>query len=631
MFDVYYINLYTNIYTYNFRITLNTIIKNIAIVAHVDHGKTTLVDGLLTQAGVFSERDAAPDRIMDSGELERERGITISAKNCAIFWKDIKINLLDTPGHSDFGGEVERSLMMVDSVVLLVDASEGPLPQTRFVLQKAMERRLKIAVVINKVDRHDQRVREVEVEIEDLFLDLATLLDIHDFDLDIPFLYASAKEGWALNKLEDVNQKGENLIPILDSFITDYFPIPKISVGSNLQLLVANLSYSPYLGALIIGRMQRGSIKKHDQVTWCGKNNKRKNFKVTSVQIYGGLGQIDVDKCDAGEIVIVSGFDSAKIGDTISDPVVVEPLPRVDIEPPTVSVNVSVSTSPMSGKEGEYLTSRRLEEFLEESCRLNVALQYAPTDDPKIYTLKARGELQIAIVFEQLRRKGFEFMLARPKVIMTKGENGQRLEPYELLSLDVPNQHTGVVTEKLSSRKGRMESMVPIGDARTRIEFSIPSRGIIGYRSQYLTDTRGEGLMSSLFLEYRPYAGDMLARQNGALIADRPGRATPYALFNLVSQGEQFIKPGEQVYEGMVIGEHTRINEANVNVIREKHLSSMRTAGKDENIIIPPIRPRTLEWAMDWIDDDEWVEVTPKNIRIRKKILAKNKRSVIRA
>jgi len=606
-------------------------IKNVAIVAHVDHGKTTLMDGLLRQSGVFNEREEMVERVMDSGEIEKERGITIRAKNCAIYWKDVKINLLDTPGHSDFGGEVERSLMMVDSILLLVDASEGPLPQTRFVLSKAMERRLRIAVVINKVDRPDQRIEEVKVEIENLFLDLVSILHVDDYDFDFPIIYASAKEKWALNELSDPKQKGENLLPILDFFVSDFFPEPKISHGNDLQVLVSNLSYSPYLGPLIIGRIQRGTVRRHQQVMWCGINNQTESFKVSCLQVFGGLGQEEVESCPAGEIVIIAGFTKAQIGDTLCAADRIEPLPRVEIEPPTVSVNVSVSTSPLSGQEGEYLTSRKLQEFLEESCRLNVALRYEESNDPKVFMLKGRGEFQLAIVFEELRRKGFEFMVSRPTVITKTGESGQKEEPFEMLSIDVPNECTGIVTQKLSERKGRMESMHTIGENRTRIEFVIPSRSLIGYRSIFLTDTRGEGLMSSYFLGYRPYAGDLLSRQNGSLIADKHGKATPYALFNLLATGEQFVKPGETVYEGMVVGEHNKTNDSNVNVVKEKHLSSMRTAGKDENVILPPVRPRTLEWALSWIDDDDWVEVTPKNIRIRKKILPKNQRSVVRS
>lgn len=602
-------------------------LKNMAIIAHVDHGKTTLVDGLLKESGSFGEREEITERVMDSGDLEKERGITIRAKNCAIYWKNTKINLMDTPGHADFGGEVERSLMIVDGALLLVDAAEGPLPQTRFVLQKAIEKGIKIGVVINKVDRPDQRIEEVKGQIEDLFLDLVSLLNVENFDLHIPIFYASAKQGWAT---PDMKISSDNLHCLLDFMVSDFFPQPKISPGEGLQLLVTNLSYSNYLGPLMIGRIQRGKIVRQGQFAWCGENGKTKNFKVASIQVYDALKQADVQEASAGEIVIVAGQDQADIGDTICSIDKIEALPRVQVEPPTVSVFVSVSTSPFSGREGEYLTSRNLEEFLQTACRNNVALKYVGTDDPKVYILKGRGELQLAIVFEELRRKGFEFMVSRPEVVMKQDENGQLLEPFEMLVVDIPNECTGVVTEKLSQRKGLMGNLFPLNDARTRIEFSIPSRGLIGYRSLFLTDTKGEGLMSSYFLEYRPYLGKMLARTNGALIADRSGKATPYALFNLLSSGKQFIAPGEEVYEGMVCGEHTRPNDLNMNVTKEKHLSSVRTAGKDENVILPPVPERTLDWALDWIDYDEWVEVTPKTIRIRKKMLDQNKRSVVR-
>tara|TARA_R110002072_G_scaffold534_3_gene3696 strand:- start:70663 stop:72483 length:1821 start_codon:yes stop_codon:yes gene_type:complete len=600
-------------------------LKNIAVVAHVDHGKTTLVDGLLKQSGTLSDKQVGTDRIMDSGDIERERGITITAKNCAFNWKGFKINLLDTPGHADFGGEVERSLSMVDGVLLLVDASEGPLPQTRFVLTKAMERGIKIGVVINKVDRPDERIDEVHGEIEDLFLELASMLNIEDFDLDIPVVYASAKEGWA-SKERDV--KKENLHDILDFIVSDFYPVPSLTVEGGLQMLVANLGYNTFLGPQVIGRIQRGKISKHETVTAMGKE-KNRNFKASSIQVYSKLGMEEVETATAGEIIILSGLTEGKIGDTICSLDTHDPLERIEVEPPTVSVNVSVNTSPLSGKEGEYLTSRKLEEFLEDSCRTNVALQYEPTDDPKIYMLKGRGELQLAIVFEELRRSGFEFMVSRPEVLFQEVD-GEMQEPYEKVVLDIPSDATGAITEKLSVRKGKMENMMPIGDDRTRVTFIIPSRGLIGYRSQFLTDTRGEGLMSSEFLGYKPYAGDLLARQNGAIISDRAGKITPYALFNLLSLGKQFVLPGQQCYEGQVVGEHTRTNDTNVNVVREKHLSSMRTAGKDVNIVLPPIQPMTMEFAMDWIDKDEWVEVSPLQIRIRKKELASNKRSVVR-
>jgi len=523
-------------------------LKNIAIVAHVDHGKTTLVDELLKQSGLFSAHEQVAERVMDSGELEKERGITIKAKNCAIRWKDTKINLLDTPGHADFGGEVERSLMMVDGILLLVDASEGPLPQTRFVLSKALERDIRVAVFINKVDRPDQRIEEVQSEVEDLLLELASQSG-HDIDLDIPFLYGSGRTGYASN---DKDRREGNLHPMLDFLVSDYYPAPKVDKDGPAQLLVTNLSYSNYLGALMVGRIQRGTIHNGKQLMWIGAEAKNKTFKVTSLQIYDGLGMSNVE-----------------------------------------------------------------------------SVKYVPTSDPKVFILKARGELQVAVVFEEIRRAGFELMIARPQVI-TKEENGQLFEPFERLVLDVPNESTGAITEKMASRKGKLEAMIPFGEGRTRMEFTVPSRGLIGYRSTFLTDTKGQGLMSSYFVGYEPHVGKMLSRQNGALISDRAGKITPYALFNLLSSGRQFVLPGEQAYEGQVVGEHTRPNDLNINVCREKHLSSVRTAGKDENIILPPIPPRTLDWALDWIDDDEWVEVTPKSIRIRKKELSQNQRTVVR-
>jgi GTP-binding protein len=601
-------------------------LKNIAVVAHVDHGKTTLVDELLKQSGLFSAHEQTTERMMDSGELERERGITIRAKNCAFRWNDTKINLLDTPGHADFGGEVERSLMMVDGVLLLVDASEGPLPQTRFVLTKALERGIKIGVFINKVDRQDERIDEVRGEVEDLLLEIVAQID-KDVDLDIPFYYGSGRNGYAS---QDKNRREGNMKPLLDFFTSDYYPETTFDKSGPLQLLVTNLSYSNYLGALMVGRIQRGVIHNSKQAMWVGREGvKPKPFKITGVQIFDGLGMASVESAEAGEIVIISGFETGDIGDTITDPQNPEALPRIEVEPPTVSVQVSVSTSPMSGREGEYLTSRRLEEFLLAAVRTNVSLKFEPTEDPKVFIMKARGELQIAVVFEEIRRQGFELMIARPQVI-TKEEDGQLMEPYERLVLDVPNDATGSITEKLAGRKGMMANMMNYGDGRTRMEFEIPSRGLIGYRSVFLTDTKGQGLMSSYFLGYRPHVGKMLGRVNGALISDRAGKSTPYALFNLLASGKQFIRPTEEVYEGMVVGEHTRPNDLVINVCREKHLSSVRTAGKDENIILPPIPNRTLVWALDWIDDDEWVEVTPKNIRIRKKELNSNKRTVVR-
>ncbi|MEE2671482.1 MAG: translational GTPase TypA [Bdellovibrionota bacterium] len=601
-------------------------LKNIAIVAHVDHGKTTLVDELLKQSGLFEEHETVSERVMDSGELEKERGITITAKNCAFRWKDYKINLLDTPGHADFGGEVERSLMMVDGIVLLVDAAEGPLPQTRFVLQKAIEQGIKIGVMINKVDRPDQRWEEVKGEVEDLLLELVDLAGVDDFDLDIPFFFGSGRDGYAS---DDPDAREGNLTPLLDFFVGEYYPEALLDKNGNLQILVSNLDYSKYLGTLMIGRITSGTIIANKPYMWINHTGKPKQVKIGKVQIFDGLGFAEVEAAEAGEIVILNGVEDAHIGDTITSTSNPEALKRIEVDPPTVSVRVSVSTSPLSGQEGEYLTSRKLEEFLQEAVKKNVSLQYEATEDPKVFILKARGELQVAIVFEEIRRAGYELMIARPQVLM-KEEDGEKQEPYEKVVFDVPSDSTGAITEAMGTRKGIMEAMAPVGESRTRIEFKVPSRGLIGYRSKFLTDTRGEGLMSSYFLGYGEYVGKMLARQNGALVSDRNGTATPYALYNLLSSGKQFIKPGEKVYEGMVVGESTRPNDMNLNVVREKHLTSVRTAGKDDNIILPPIQPRTLEWALDWIDDDEWVEVTPENIRIRKKVLKANERSVVR-
>lgn len=600
-------------------------LKNIAVVAHVDHGKTTLVDQLLKNSGTFSAHEQVQERVMDSGELERERGITIKAKNCAIRWKGTKINLLDTPGHADFGGEVERSLMMVDGILLLVDASEGPLPQTRFVLSKAMERGIRVGVFINKVDRADERIDEVQAEVEDLLLELASMSG-QEVDLDIPFYYGSGRNAYVSR---DKTRREGNMDDLLDFLVSDYYPSPKFDKEAPAQLLITNLSYSNYLGSLMVGRIQRGVISNGKQLAHIPADGKVKNFKVTSLQIFDGLGMATVDSAEAGEIVIISGLEHGDIGDTLAATERPEALPRIEVEPPTVSVQVSVSTSPMSGREGEYLTSRKLEEFLLDAIRKNVSLKYEPTNDPKVFILKARGELQVAVVFEEIRRAGFELMIARPQVI-TKEIDGVLMEPFERLVLDVPDDSTGSITEKMAARKGRLEAMSPFGEGRTRMEFHVPSRGLIGYRSTFLTDTKGQGLMSSYFVGYEPHVGKMLARQNGALISDRAGKITPYALFNLLSSGKQFVLPTEQTYEGQVVGEHTRPNDLNVNVCREKHLSSVRTAGKDENVILPPIPSRTLDWALDWIDEDEWVEVTPKSIRIRKKELNQTMRKVTR-
>lgn len=596
--------------------------RNIAIIAHVDHGKTTLVDGLLKQSGTFGERETVSDRVMDSMDLERERGITIAAKNCAMVYKDFRINIVDTPGHADFGGEVERSLMMVDGAILLVDAAEGPLPQTRFVLQKALAQNISMILVINKVDRPDARVAEVEEEVHDLFLELSS----HDDHLEFPTLYASGRDGWASRSLAD---KAENLAALFETVI-EHVPPPRVNPNGGLQMLVNNLSYSSYLGRLSIGRIERGSIRPNQSIVLLGQKGAATTAKVVKVFKYEGLNQVETEEADAGEICIVAtGIEDIRIGDTIAAADCPEALPRIEVDPPTVNVEVSVNTSPLAGKEGTYLTSRKLEEFLRKEALNNVALRVEATSSPEVFILSARGELQVSIVMENLRRSGGECMVGRPKVI-AKVEDGQTFEPVEKLVLDVPEASVGAVTEKLSLRKGRMTGMQNFENGRTRIEFSIPTRGLLGYRSTFLTDTKGEGLMSSYFEGWEVPRGQFLARLNGALVADRSGKATEYALGGLEARGKLFVSPGTDVYEGMIVGEHSRDSNLDVNAVREKKLTNVRAAGNDDAIKLAPPIQMDLESALDWIDDDEWIEITPKTIRIRKRILQANQRQVSR-
>jgi GTP-binding protein len=597
-------------------------IRNVAIIAHVDHGKTTLVDGLLSQAGTFQAHQHVAERVMDSMDLEKERGITISAKNCSIQYGETRINIVDTPGHADFGGEVERTLMMVDGAVLLVDAAEGCLPQTRFVLQKALQRDLAMIVVINKVDRPDARVDEVEEAIQDLFMELAHL----DHHLEFPILYASGRNGWA-SKEKGVQK--DSLKDIFDTII-ERVPMPRVSADGGGQMLVNNLSYNNYLGRLVIGRVERGTFSTNQNIAILGENGKVQTAKIVKIRTYRGLEQTDADSIQAGDIgIFATGLTDLTIGDTMADAANPELLPRIQVDPPTVSVEVSVNTSPLAGREGAYLTSRKLYEFLQKEAMHNVALRIDETDSPEMFVLNARGELQIAIVMENLRRTGGECMVARPKVI-TKTENGQVLEPVERVVVDVPDFAVGVVTEKLSQRKGRMVTMQNFENNRTRLEFSVPTRGLLGYRSTFLTDTKGEGIMSSYFEGWEVSRGQFLARLNGALVADRAGKTTEYALHGLEERGKLFIREGEEVYEGMVIGENSRDNNLDVNAVREKKLTNMRSAGTDDSTKLSPIAKMSLEGALDWIDDDEWVEITPKNIRIRKRQLAANQRQISR-
>ena len=593
-------------------INQNPHIRNVAIIAHVDHGKTTLVDFMLRQSGTFRENQEVDDRVMDSMELERERGITITSKNCAVFWKDIKINIIDTPGHADFGGEVERGLKMVDGAILLVDASEGPLPQTRFVLRKALEAHLKIIVVVNKIDRKDARCQEVLDEIYSLFIDL----DADDDQIDFPVLYAISRDGIAKNSLED---EGENLAPLFQA-IVDEIPPPAHDPEEPFQMLVTNLSYSDYVGRLAIGRVINGKIQNNDNLVCLSEDGIPRPLKVSSLQVYDGIHVKAVESVEPGDILTLSGIENVEIGDTICTAATPKALKRFIADEPTVSMKFMINTSPFAGQEGTYVQSRKILERLKKETLHNVALRVGQGEASDSFIVKGRGEFQMAILIETMRREGFELSVGRPEIIM-KTVDGVKLEPIEHLFIDIDDDYTGIVTEKLSKRLGRMINMVNHGTGRVRLEFSIPSRGLIGYRSEFLTDTKGTGLMNSYVQEYEPYRGDMQSRTAGSLVADRKGNSVSYGLFHLEPRGVLFIGAGVSVYEGMVIGEHNRKQDLNVNPSKEKKLTNMRAAGKDENIVLSPTIPMTLEWAIEFIRDDEQVEVTPKSIRIRKNVL----------
>ncbi len=595
----------------------NENIRNVAIIAHVDHGKTTLVDFMLRQAGVFRENQATEDRVMDSMDLERERGITIASKNCSVQWKGKKINIIDTPGHADFGGEVERGLKMVDGAILLVDSSEGPLPQTRFVLKKALEAHLKIIVLVNKIDRKDARPQQVLNEIYDLFIDL----DADEKQIEFPVLYAIGREGIAQLKLED---KGTHLGPLLDA-IVDEVPPPSHDPEEPFQMLVTNLGYSDYLGRLAIGRVFQGSAKKNESLVCIGRDNLPKNLKVSCLQVYEGLKFQEVEQVDPGEIVILSGIENVEIGDTICTLAQPKALKRLVVDEPTVAMKFMPNSSPFSGREGKLVQSQRIWDRLQKETLHNVALRVESSSTGDSFIVKGRGEFQMAILLETMRREGYEVCVGRPQIIF-KEQDGQKLEPIEHLFVDIPDDYMGVVTEKLSLRQGRMTNMVNHGSGRIRLEFSVPARGLIGYRNEFLTDTKGVGLMNSYLLGYEPLRGDIKSRVSGSLVADRQGESVGYGLFHLEPRGVLFIDAGVPVYEGMIVGEHNRDNDLNVNVCREKKLSNMRATGKDEHIVLTPITPMTLERAIEFIKDDEWVEVTPKSIRLRKVTLASNMR-----
>lgn len=591
-------------------------IRNIAIIAHVDHGKTTLVDHLIKQAGTFRENEQVDERLMDSMDLERERGITIAAKNASFMYKDYKINIVDTPGHSDFGGEVERVLNMVDGAILLCDASEGPLPQTRFVLKKALEQNLKIIVCINKIDRSDARHQEVLNEVFDLMVDL----DAPESVLDFQPVYAIAREGMATL---DPNVRTDSLEVLYEKIINDV-PPPTINEGDSLQIMVSNLSYSSFVGRLSVGRVRAGSVKVGDEVL-CVQENGNKKFKVSALYQYKVNSPVAVQEIGAGDIAIVAGLEDANIGDTLTSVADPKPLPRIRVDEPTVAMIFSVNDGPFAGREGKKVTSRQILDRLERELLSNVAIRMERTSSNEAFKVVGRGELQLGVLIEQMRREGFELCVSKPQVIF-KEEGGVRKEPFENAVIDVADNYVGVVTEKLGIRKGVMTNMMSKGSGRTRLEFRIPSRGLIGYRSEFMTDTRGTGLLNTQFDGWDDYRGDISSRQNGSMISDRQGVTTAYAIFNLQERGKMLVKPGLEVYQGMVVGEHAKENDLEVNIVREKKLTNVRASGADEKLTLVPVQDMTLEQAIEWVTDDELIEVTPNNIRIRCRELDPNKR-----
>ncbi|MBI4689596.1 MAG: translational GTPase TypA [Nitrospirae bacterium] len=591
-------------------------LRNIAIIAHVDHGKTTLVDCMLRQSGIFRANQQIRERVMDSIDLEREKGITIMAKNTAVEYMGTKINIVDTPGHADFGGEVERTLKMVDGVLLLVDASEGPLPQTRFVLKKALELNLPPILVINKIDRPDARIQEVLNEVYDLFIDL----DATEEQLDFPIVYTNAKLGEAKLNLDD--DTGD-LRPLFEQVIKT-IPVPAGDSGAVLQLLVTNIDYNDYVGRLAIGRIFSGSVKVGDWVSMVNSNGEAIKTKVTSLYGFQGLERIEIKDASAGDIVALAGIEGINIGDTITDMENPMPLPRIKVDEPTISMAFSVNTSPFAGREGKYVTSRNLRERLEKELLYNVAIK-VDFDNTDSFKVMGRGELQLAILIEMMRREGYELSVSMPETL-TKHIAGKIHEPMEHLVIDVPEDFVGVVTQQIGMRKGKMLKMQNNGHGRVRLEFRIPSRGLIGFRSQFLTDTRGTGLLNHIFDGYEEWQGPMSKRSTGAIVADRTGKTTTYALHHLQPRGTLFVKENTPVYEGMVVGENSRDNDIDVNVIKEKKLTNMRASGSDESLQLIPPRILSLEQAIEFIKEDEFVEITPQSVRVRKKILEYNKR-----
>ena len=587
-------------------------IRNIAIIAHVDHGKTTLVDALLRQSGTFRANEHVDERVMDSNDLEKERGITILAKNTAVMYNDIKINIIDTPGHADFGGEVERVLKMVDGVILLVDAFEGVMPQTRFVLRKALGLNLKPIVVLNKIDRPGARPQEVVNEVYDLFFDLAANED----QLDFPVVYDSGKQGVASLTTDEL---GTDMKPLFDTIINTV-EAPKVSDEGDMQMLVSSIDYDNYVGRIAIGRLERGVLKENQPVAVCRKDGKIQNLKVGKVYTYTGLKKTEIDEAHAGDIIAVVGIPDINIGETIAAVENPEAIPFVDIDEPTLTMTLSVNNGPFAGKEGEFVTSRHLRDRLMKELESNVSLRVEETESPDSFKVSGRGELHLSVLIETMRREGFELMVSRPTVIF-KEIDGVKCEPIEELVIDVPDEFTGTVIEKLGVRKAEMTNMVSGEQGYTRLEFKIPARGLIGYRSEFLTDTKGNGMMNHVFSGYEPFKGEISPRQKGVLIAFETGKSVTYGLFNAQERGTLFIGAGVEVYQGMIIGENPRSEDMEVNVCKEKHLTNTRASGSDDALRLVPPRVMSLEQAIEYIAEDELVEITPKNIRIRKKIL----------
>jgi GTP-binding protein len=592
-------------------------IRNIAIIAHVDHGKTTLVDAMLRQSGIFRDNEQVAERVMDSNDLERERGITILAKTTGVRYRGTKINIVDTPGHSDFGGEVERALKLVDGVILLVDASEGPLPQTRYVLMKALEARLPPIVVINKIDRPDARIQEVLNEIYDLFIDL----DAGEEQLEFPIIYTNAKAGVAKLAPDD---SSEDLRPLFEAILA-HCPAPAGDPEAVLQLLVANLDYSEYLGRLAIGRVFSGTLRLGDEVGIVKLDGSLERTRITKLYSFEGLKRVEETVGTPGAVLAIAGVEGITIGETITHPETPAPLPHIQIDEPTIAMTFTVNTSPFAGREGEFVTSRHLRERLEKELLTNVSIRVEEAGGPDAFKVMGRGELQLAILIEMMRREGYELMVGKPE-ILTREIDGVLHEPIELLVVDCPELFIGAVMEKLGARKGKLERMVNHNSGRVRLEFLVPTRGLIGLRSELLTDTRGTAIMNSLFHGYAEWGGDIPMRLTGAMTADRPGRATGYAIYNLQERGEIFVAPGTEVYEGMIVGENARERDMNVNIVKEKKLTNMRSSTADEAIRLVPPRILNLEQAIEFIREDEYVEVTPQSIRLRKKILKANER-----